>query len=53
MYSHYIVIPALFFRGKGYINFVPKSIRRPSFTFLVNVPLPKPLELATSNSVAE
>ena len=25
-----MIIPAFFFRKKGYINFVPKSVRRPS-----------------------
>ena len=25
-----VIIPAFFFRKKGYINFVPKSVRRPS-----------------------
>ena len=43
-----------------YINFVPKSVRRLSVrlplrlsvTFLVNVSLPKPLYLATSDFVA-
>ena len=61
----YIVIPAFFFKKKGYINFVSKSVRRPSFrpsvrpcvrpsvTFLVNVSPPKPLEIATSNFVGE
>ena len=38
-------------RKKGYINFVSKSVRRPSVcpsvTFLVNVSPPKPLEVAT------
>ena len=51
------VIPAFFFRKKGYINFVSKSVRRPSVrpsvTFLVNVSPPKPLEVATSNFVVE
>ena len=47
-----IVIPAFFFRKKGYINFVSKSVR-PSVTFLVNVSPPKPLEVATSNFVGE
>ena len=44
-----LVIPAFLFRKKGYINFVPKSVRRPSVclsvrpsvTFLVNVSPPK------------
>ena len=64
-----IFIPAFFFRKKGYINFVSKSVRRPSVrlsvcpsvrpsvrpsvTFLVNVSPPKPLEVATSNFVVE
>ena len=56
-----IFIPAFFFRKKGYINFVLKSVRRPSVppcgcasvTFLVNVSPPKRLEVATSNIVAE
>ena len=26
----YFIIPAFFFRKKGYINFVSKSVRRPS-----------------------
>ena len=59
------VIPAFFFRKKGYINFVSKSVRRPSVcpsvrpcvrpsvTFLVNASPPKPLEVATSNFVGE
>ena len=55
------IIPAFFFRKKGYINFVSKSVRRPSVrpcvrpsvTFLVNVSPPKPLEVATSNFVGE
>ena len=44
-----------FVRKIGYINFVPKSVRRPSVrlsvrpsvTFLVIVSSPKPLEVAT------
>ena len=56
-----LAIPAFFFRKKGYINFVSKSVRRPSarpcvhpsVTFLVNVSPPKPLEVATSNFVGE
>ena len=52
-----------FLKKKGYINFVPKSVRcpsvcpsvrayvRPSVTFLVNVSPPKLLDLATSNFV--
>ena len=59
--DNYIFIPAFFFRKKGYINFVSKSVRRPSVrpcvrpsvTFLVNVSPPKPLEVATSNFVVE
>ena len=61
----WVIIPAFFFRKKGYINFVPKSVRRPSVrasvrpcvcasvTFLVIVSPPKPLEVATSNFVGE
>ena len=60
-FSSLIVIPAFFFRKKGYINFVSKSVRRPSVRpsvrtsvmFLVNVSPPKPLEVATSNFVVE
>ena len=56
-----VIIPAFFFRKKGYINFVSKSVRcpsvrlsvRPSVTFLVNVSPPKPLEVATSNFVVK
>ena len=56
-----LIIPAFFFRKKGYINFMSKSVRRPSVrayvrpsvTFLVNVSPPKPLEVATSNFVVE
>ena len=66
--SFRLFIPAFFFRKKGYINFVSKSVRRPSVcpsvpsvrpcvrpsvTFLVNVSPPKPLEIATSNFVGE
>ena len=48
-----------FVRKIGYINFVPKSVRRPSIrasvrpsvTFLVIVSSPKPLDIATSNFV--
>ena len=58
---HWLIIPAFFFRKKGYINFVSKSVRRPSghayvrpsVTFLVNVSPSKPLEVATSNFVVE
>ena len=58
-----LIIPAFFFRKKGYINFVPKSVRRPSVcpsvrpsvrpsvTFLVNASPPKPLDIATLNFV--
>ena len=49
--------PLFSLEKKGYINFVSKSVRRPSVcasvTFLVNVPPPKPLEVATSNFVVE
>ena len=59
--AHSVIIPAFFFRKKGYINFVSKSVRRPSVrpcvrpsvTFLVNVFPPKPLEVATSKFVGE
>ena len=56
-YTHFFV------RKIGYINFVPKSVRRPSVcasvclsvspsvTFLVIVSSPKPLDVATSNFV--
>ena len=55
-----LLIPAYFSLEKRYINFVPKSVRRPSVclsvrpivTFLVNVSPPKPLEVATVNFVA-
>ena len=54
----HIVIPAFFFRKKGYINFcqsrsVVSPCVRPSVTFLVNVSPPKRLDIATSNFVAE
>ena len=64
-FTDLLIIPAFFFRKKGYINFVSKSVRRPSVrlsarpcvrlsvTFLVNVSPPKPLEVATSNFVGE
>ena len=56
-YHALFVIPAFFFRKKGYINFVSKSVLRPSVrpsvTFLVNVSPPKTLEVATSNFVDE
>ena len=60
-YTCFFIIPAFFFRKKGYINFVSKSVRRPSVcpcirpfvTFLVNVSPPKPLEVATLNFVVE
>ena len=50
-----------FFRKKGYINFVSKSVRlpsvcscvRPSVMFLVNLSPPKLLEVATSNFLGE
>ena len=31
----------------------PKSVRYPTVTFLVNISPPKPLDVATSNFVAE
>ena len=37
-----VIIPAFFFRKKGYINFVPKSVRH----ILVNVSPPKQLDIA-------
>ena len=54
-----VIIPAFFFRKKGYINFVPNSVRRPSVcpsvrpsvTFLVNASPPKPSDIATLNFV--
>ena len=57
----HIIIPAFSLEKKGYINFVSKSVRRPSVrlavspsvTFLVNVYPPKPLEVAASNLVVE
>ena len=62
MYS--VICDTRFFVRKiGYINFVPKSVRRPSVcpsvplsvcpsvTFLVIVSSPKPLDVATSNFV--
>ena len=52
LFHCFFVIPAFFFRQKGYINFVPKSVRHPSVTFLVNVSPPKPLGEVTSNFVA-
>ena len=60
-----VVKPAFFFRKKEYINFVSKSVRRPSVRlsvclsvrasvmFLVNVSPPKRLEVATLNFVVE
>ena len=53
---HIVIIPAIFFRKKGYINFVSESVRRPSVrpsvTFLVNVSPPKPsLKLNRSHDV--
>ena len=48
-YTHF------FFRKKGYINLVPKSVCSPSVcasvTFLVNVSPTKLLDVATSNFV--
>ena len=58
----FFIIPAFVFGKKWYINFVSKSARRPSIPpssvrasikFLVNVSPPKPLDVATSNFVAE
>ena len=55
MWIIHVIIPAFFFRKKGYINFVSKSVRRLSVrlsvrpSVLVNVSPPKPLEVATSN----
>ena len=52
-----VVIPAFFFRKKGYINFMSKSVHRPcvrpSVTFLANVSPPKLFEVATSKFVVE
>ena len=48
-----LLIPSFFFRKKGYINFVPKPVRCQSLTFLVNVSLPKLLDIAASNFAAE
>ena len=52
-----VIIPAFFFKKKGYINFVPKSVGRPSVclsvTFLVNGSPPKLLDVATSNFIPE
>ena len=60
-----VFVPAFFIRKKGYINFVSKSVRRPSVrlsvrpcvrpsvTFLVNVSPPKTFEVATSSFVVE
>ena len=62
---HCLLYPLFSLEKKGYINFVSKSVRRPSVcpsvrpcvrpsvTFLVNVSPPKPLEVATSNFVGE
>ena len=47
------IIPAFFYRKKGYINLVPKSVRHQSVTLLVNASLPELLDLSTSNLVAE
>ena len=51
-----IFISAFFFRKKRYINFVPKSVHRPSVSmcvrFLVIVSPHKLLAVATSNFVA-
>ena len=48
-----------FFRKKGYINIVPKSVRLPSvgaylhLTFHVNASSPKAFNIATSNFTGE
>ena len=47
-----IIILEFSLEKKGFINFVPKLVRQ-SLTFLVNVSPPKPLDVATSNFVAE
>ena len=51
-YSHFYYT-RFFVRKIGYINFIPKLVRRPSVrpsvTFLVIVSSPKPLDVATSN----
>ena len=62
----FVIIPAFFLRKKkGILNFVPKSVRRPSVCvsvrpcgcasvmFLVYVSPPKQFDIATSNFVAE
>ena len=52
----FLLYPLFFFRRKGYINFVSKSVHlsvRPPVTFLVNVSPHKPLEVATSNFIVE
>ena len=53
-YNHVVasvIIPAFFFRQKGYIV-GPSSVRL-SITFLVNVSPPKRLDVATSDFVGE
>ena len=55
-YNHVVasvIIPAFYFRQKGYINFVSKSVHRLSVTFLENVSPPKRLDVATSDFVGE
>ena len=44
----FIFLCPLFSFRKVYINFVAKSVRLPSVTFLVNVSFPKLLEVAIS-----
>ena len=48
----HLLYPLFSLEKKRYINFVPKSVRHPSATFLVNVSPPKPLDLAILNFVA-
>ena len=61
----YLLYPFFSLEKKGYINFVPKLVRRPSVrasvrpcvcasvTFLVNESPSKPLGVVTSNFVAK
>ena len=51
-----IILPTFFFRKKGYINFVPKSVHvcmgaymRTAVMSLVDASPPKPLDIATAN----
>ena len=46
-----VIIPAFFYRKKGYTNFVPKSVCRPSVCVCALVCAS--LELATSNFAGE